>query len=109
MIDAERIRELCEVLMRTTKVISITLPEAMLEEAKKLAAKENRTMSELVREALRRYEWAQWLQETQAYGAERAAAAGILTEDDVVRVIHEYRAERRAGEEKRHGQSRRAS
>ena len=64
--------------MRTTKVLSITLPEAMLKEAKKRARKENRTMSELVREALRRYEWTEWLKEVQAYGEERARATGIL-------------------------------
>lgn len=81
--------------MRTTKVLSITLPEAMLKEAKKRAKKENRTMSELVREALRRYEDRQWLKEMQAYGEERTVAAGILTEEDVDRVIHEARAERR--------------
>jgi len=82
--------------MRTTKVLSITLPEAMLIEAKKRAKKENRTMSELVREALRQYQDMQWLKEMQAYGEKRAAASGILTEKDVDRVIHEYRAERRA-------------
>ena len=48
--------------MRTTKVPSITLPEAMLDAAKKRAKLENRTMSELVREALRRYEM-RWLDE----------------------------------------------
>jgi Arc/MetJ-type ribon-helix-helix transcriptional regulator len=42
--------------MRTTAPLSITLPPEMLKRAKKLAARENRTMSELVREALRRYE-----------------------------------------------------
>jgi CopG family transcriptional regulator / antitoxin EndoAI len=82
--------------MRTTKVLSITLPEPMLALAKERAKKENRTMSELVREALRRYEWTEWLKEVQAYGEERAIAAGILTEEDVARVIHEARAERRA-------------
>jgi CopG family transcriptional regulator / antitoxin EndoAI len=96
-----------EVLMRTTKVLSITLPEAMLVEAKKRAKKENRTMSELVREALRRYEDMQWLREMQTYGEERAVAAGILTEEDVDRVIHEYRAERRA--EKSRASQRKAS
>jgi Arc/MetJ-type ribon-helix-helix transcriptional regulator len=80
--------------MRTTKVLSITLPEAMLTSAKKRAKKENRTMSELVREALRRYEWTQWLKEIRPYAQERAEAAGILTEEDVDRVIHQYRAER---------------
>jgi Arc/MetJ-type ribon-helix-helix transcriptional regulator len=81
--------------MKTTKVLSITLPEPMLDSARKRAKKENRTMSELVREALRRYEASQWLSEVRAYGQERAMAAGILTEEDVDRVIHEARAERR--------------
>jgi Arc/MetJ-type ribon-helix-helix transcriptional regulator len=95
--------------MRTTKVLSITLPEPMLALAKERAKKENRTMSELVREALRRYEWTQWLEEIRPYAEERARAAGILTEDDVDRVIHEARAERRAAEATRPAQSRRAS
>jgi len=41
--------------MRTTKVISISLPPAQYKEAARLAKKENRTMSELMREALRTY------------------------------------------------------
>jgi Arc/MetJ-type ribon-helix-helix transcriptional regulator len=44
--------------MRTTTPLSITLPPDMLKRAQKLANKENRTMSELIREALRRYEQA---------------------------------------------------
>jgi len=42
--------------MRTTKVISISLPEAQYKKAVRLAKKQNRTMSELMREALRVYE-----------------------------------------------------
>ena len=42
--------------MRNTKVYSITMPPEMAKKAERLARKENRTMSELVREALRRYE-----------------------------------------------------
>ena len=42
--------------MRTTKVISISLPEAQYKKAVRLAKKQNRTMSELMREALRAYE-----------------------------------------------------
>jgi CopG family transcriptional regulator / antitoxin EndoAI len=95
--------------MRTTKVLSITLPEAMLKEAKKRAKKENRTMSELVREALRRYEWSEWLKEIRPYAQERAEAAGVYTEEDVDRVIREARAERRAAEARRSPQSRKAS
>jgi len=94
--------------MRTTKAISITLPEPMLDSARLRARKENRTMSELVREALRRYEASQWLAELQAYGQERAAASGIR-EEDVDRVIHEARAERRKGAARSRPTQRRAS
>jgi Arc/MetJ-type ribon-helix-helix transcriptional regulator len=42
--------------MRITKTISISLLPKQLKSAERIAKKENRTMSELVREALRRYE-----------------------------------------------------
>jgi predicted transcriptional regulator len=60
-----------------------------------LAKKENRTMSELVREALRQYERHRWWEETNAYGRARAEALGIR-EEEVDRVIHEYRHEKRS-------------
>lgn len=41
--------------MRTGKTTTVSLPPEMLEQAQELARRENRTMSELVREALRRY------------------------------------------------------
>ena len=81
--------------MRTTKVLSVTLPDEMLEQARRRAKLENRTMSELVREALRQYEWSQFLRETQAYGRKRAEELGI-TEADVNRLIKESRQEQRA-------------
>ncbi len=42
--------------MRTSKVYSITMPPEMGRRAERLARKENRTMSELMREAFRRYQ-----------------------------------------------------
>ena len=42
--------------MRSTKVYSITMPPDLARQAERLAKKENRTMSELMREALRRYQ-----------------------------------------------------
>jgi hypothetical protein len=42
--------------MGTTKVYSITMPPDLARQAEALARKENRTMSELMREALRRYQ-----------------------------------------------------
>ena len=81
--------------MRSTKTLSITIPPEMLSRAEVLAKKENRTMSELVREALRHYERQRWWEKTNAYGHARAAALGINSEEDVVRAIHEYRRQRR--------------
>jgi metal-responsive CopG/Arc/MetJ family transcriptional regulator len=42
--------------MRTTKVVSVSMPAEMFSRAEELARSEHRTISELVREALRAYE-----------------------------------------------------
>ena len=42
--------------MRNTKVYSITMPPEMGKQAERLAKRESRTMSELMREAFRRYQ-----------------------------------------------------
>jgi CopG family transcriptional regulator / antitoxin EndoAI len=79
--------------MRSTKIISISMPEAQAKAAEELAKAENRTMSELVREALRTYE-KQKRAETTAKYRNKAEARGI-TEADVVRIIREYRKQQR--------------
>lgn len=81
--------------MRTTKTLSVTLPPEMLIRAARLAKKENRTMSELVREALRQYERQRWWERMNAYGAATAEAAGVGSEEDVVTAIHALRAGKR--------------
>ncbi|MBZ5529807.1 MAG: ribbon-helix-helix domain-containing protein [Acidobacteriia bacterium] len=79
--------------MRTTKTLSITLPPEMLSRAEDMARKENRTMSELIREALRHYERQRWWEETNSYGRARAQELGIR-ENDVERLTHEARREK---------------
>jgi predicted transcriptional regulator len=81
--------------MRTAKTISITLSPELLVKAQKTAEREDRTVSELFREALRRYisadpEWDALLRRTQATGK----ALGITTEADVERLSDEFRQER---------------
>ncbi len=44
-----------EATMRTTKILSLSLPPTLLQEAERAAQTEGRTKSELLREALRRY------------------------------------------------------
>jgi len=83
--------------MRTVKTVSITLPPDLLVKAQEVAQREHRTMSELFREALRRYmqhddaEWQALLTRTRAQGR----ALGVTSEEDVERLIEEDRYERR--------------
>jgi predicted transcriptional regulator len=65
--------------MRTTKVYSITMPPDLARQADALAKKENRTMSELVREALRRYQQPLPVPlDVRAEGSDRAGVGGGL-------------------------------
>jgi Arc/MetJ-type ribon-helix-helix transcriptional regulator len=79
--------------MRTTKVVSITLPPPLFEQAKALAKEENRTMSELVREALRRYELARFFENARVKMKPAADRLGIHSEEDIVQLVREVRRE----------------
>lgn len=79
--------------MRTTKILSLSLPPKLLQEAKRLAKKEGRTKSELFREALRRYIQEQRWAELRRYGAQQVRKLGIK-ETEVGRVIEAYRKSR---------------
>jgi predicted transcriptional regulator len=46
--------------MRGTRALSVTLPPEMLKRVQSIPKRESRTMSELVREALRHYERRSW-------------------------------------------------
>jgi prevent-host-death family protein len=63
-----------------------------IEEAEKIATEGNRTRSELMREALRRYIAEMELRRLQRYGFKKAKELS-LKEEDVQRFIDEYRAE----------------
>ena len=67
------------------------MPEAQFKAAERLAEAENRTMSELVREALRRYEQERRERLVGTY-RKKATDRGI-TEADVVRIIRDFRQE----------------
>lgn len=86
--------------MRNSKVVSVTLPPPLLEQARALAKEENRTMSELVREALRRYQRERAWEELRAVGRAAAERTGVRNEEDVVRVIHQMRREDKEGRKK---------
>ena len=80
--------------MRNTKIVSITLPPEMALEAERLAKEEGRTMSELMREAFRRYRREVQWDEANQLGKKKASSRGI-TEKDVIRLIKEFRDDER--------------
>jgi CopG family transcriptional regulator/antitoxin EndoAI len=80
--------------MRTSKIVSVSMTPEMFRDARHLAREESRTVSELFREALRRYQQEQRWARIRAMGSERARDLGIK-EEDVVGLIHEFRREQR--------------
>lgn len=76
---------------RTTRTITLSLPQEMVDKIEELMKSEHRTRSELLREALRRYvdeqEWRK-----QFRHAEMSAKARGLTKDQVDSLIDSLRA-----------------
>ena len=74
-----------------TQTINISLPSDLLKSADRLAKKESRTRSELIREALRAYvkELSAW-EDLFEYGRKQAKKLGIKPKD-IPRLIDEYR------------------
>lgn len=75
--------------------INITVPSGLLEQIDKAAKAEDRSRSEFLRELARRYLARDIWERYQPIVAEGARRVGIETEEDVDRLIHELRAERR--------------
>jgi CopG family transcriptional regulator / antitoxin EndoAI len=78
--------------LRLTKLISISIMPDFLREVEKVAKEENRTKSELIREALRRYIAEREWRRLQRYGIKQAKKLN-LKEEDVERLVDEYRSE----------------
>jgi len=72
------------------KVFSVSLPENLLKQAEEQAEKENRTKSELVREALRQYLKLRRWEELDEIG-EEIARKRSLTEEKIAEVVMEGR------------------
>jgi CopG family transcriptional regulator / antitoxin EndoAI len=79
-------------MLRNTKLITISIMPELLERLDETAKEESRTRSELLREALRRYIAEKEWKRLQRYGQRQAAELG-LKEQDVERLIDEYRNE----------------
>ena len=79
--------------MRTTKILSLSLPPDLLREAERVAKKEGRTKSELFREAVRRYIQERRWADLRQYGASQGRKLR-LTEADVEPLITADRTRR---------------
>ncbi len=81
-------------MARSTRVISVSVPEALAHELDRMAEEEGISKSELVRLMARSYQRdraeAEFL-ELQRIFAPRFRAAGITTEEDVDRIVFEDR------------------
>lgn len=67
-------------------IINISVPPALAKRIEKIAKEENRTKSELLREAFRVYEFHKDWAKIRAWGQATARKMGIKTEDDVERI-----------------------
>jgi CopG family transcriptional regulator/antitoxin EndoAI len=82
---------------RARQTITISLPPELAQEVDRIARAENRSRSELVREAFRQYaQRRQRWEEIFAYGEGRARELGVRSEEDVARLVSLNRRERRA-------------
>lgn len=89
-------------IKRNSRVITISMPGEMATAAEFLAKRENRTMSELFREAFRVYHSQRLdaiFEETRRYAA--TVNPDGYTEEDIPRLVKEVRAEMRAERETR--------
>ena len=76
-----------------------TIPTALLAEAKNLASAEHTTVDAFVRDAMELYLSRRRRRKLYAYGEEQARKLGIR-EEDVERVVHEFRREERENNER---------
>ena len=77
--------------MKTMEPLSFTFPKEMVEEIQGLAKEERKTKSQLVRDAVTRYVQEKKWRSLQMKAAFKARALGVSSEQDVDRLVHQYR------------------
>ncbi len=81
-------------MARTAVTIGFSVPPEVAALVERMAKREGKSKSELFRDMVRVYERERELEiyeDNLAYGRAKAAELGIKTEEDVVRLIHEWR------------------
>jgi len=82
-------------MQRSSKVLAVSVPPDTAQDFERIAEQEGRNKSELFREMLRvysAYRETGRFETLQRYGAARARALGVMTEQDVERLIQESRS-----------------
>lgn len=74
---------------RTTKILNISLSKEMYDEIEDIALKENRTKSDLVREAFRQYSANRNWARIRQWGDGTARKLQIKDEQDIDKILHE--------------------
>ena len=74
---------------RSTKILNISLIKELYEKIEDVALKENRTKSELVREAFRQYSANRNWSRIRQWGDETARKLQIKDEQDIDKILHE--------------------
>lgn len=70
-------------MLTQRSIINISMPSAMAKRLEKVAREENRTKSELLREAFRVYEFERDWAKIRIWGQETAQRMSIATDEDV--------------------------
>lgn len=68
-------------IQRKTRVLNISMPPEMYEDIEEIAQAENRTKSELMREAFRHYQFVRRWRLIREWGAETAVQLGLETDE----------------------------
>ncbi len=81
-------------MARTTKIVNFSLPPEIYKEVEELARQRETSRSQVLREALKRYIASErrW-QQLRKWGEETKGRLGMKDEDDVERIIYDYREE----------------
>lgn len=82
-------------MARTAVTVGFSVPPEVAEMIEQMAKREGMSKSELFRDMVRVYRRERELEifeELSAYGRTKATELGITSEEDVVRLIHEWRA-----------------
>jgi metal-responsive CopG/Arc/MetJ family transcriptional regulator len=79
--------------MRKTRVLTLSIQPAIAREMETFVKKDGMTRSEFLREAVREYIRRRKWEKIRLYAARKAVRLGLRNEEDIERLVDEYRTE----------------